>query len=33
LPLSDDTSFEQGAMSVINPLTAIALLDIVKSKK
>lgn len=33
LPLNDDTSFEQGSMSLVNPLTAIAMLDIVKNKK
>lgn len=30
LPLRDDVSFEQGAMSIINPLTACAFLEIAK---
>jgi len=33
LPLTDDTSFEQGAMSVINPLTALGMLDLLKQRK
>ena len=31
LPLDDAVSLEQGAMSVVNPLTAVALIDIAKS--
>jgi NADPH:quinone reductase-like Zn-dependent oxidoreductase len=30
LPLSDDTSFEQGSMCIVNPLTVIGMLDMVK---
>lgn len=33
LPLSDDVSFEAGAMSVVNPLTALAFLEIAESGK
>lgn len=33
LPLNADTSFEQGSMSLVNPLTVMAMLDILKSKK
>lgn len=33
LPLSEETTFEQGCMSVVNPLTAYAMLDILKQKK
>jgi len=30
LPLSDDTSFEQGSMCLVNPLTVIGMLDMIK---
>ena len=33
LPLNDDVSFEAGAMSVVNPLTALAFLEIAESAK
>jgi NADPH:quinone reductase-like Zn-dependent oxidoreductase len=33
LPLSDEVSFEAGAMSVVNPMTALAFLEIAKSGK
>ena len=33
LPLEDSTTFEEGSMSLINPLTALAFLDILKSNK
>lgn len=33
LPLSDDTSFEQGSMCIVNPLTVIGMLDMVKQRK
>lgn len=33
LPLSDDVSFEAGAMSVVNPLTALAFLEIAETDK
>ncbi|MDX1688728.1 MAG: zinc-binding dehydrogenase [Candidatus Promineifilaceae bacterium] len=32
LPLDESVSLEQGAMSVVNPLTAIALLDLAKAR-
>ena len=31
--MEDGTSFEEGSMSLINPLTALAFLDILKSNK
>ncbi len=31
LPLNDEVSFEAGAMSVVNPMTALAFLEIAKS--
>jgi NADPH:quinone reductase-like Zn-dependent oxidoreductase len=33
LPLNDDVSFEAGAMSVVNPLTALAFLEIAESRR
>ena len=33
LPLSDSTTFDQGSMSLVNPLTVLAFLDILKEKK
>ena len=33
LPLSAETSFEQGCMSLINPLTVMAMLDLTKQRK
>ena len=33
LPLDGDTSYEQGSMSLVNPLTVLGFLDILKSNK
>jgi len=33
ITLDDNVSFEQGANGVINPLTALGLLDLVQEKK
>ena len=33
LPLDDNTSLQQGSMSLINPLTVMGFLDILKSNK
>ena len=33
IPLSDELSYEEGASSVVNPLTALALVDRLKELK